>query len=160
MTRRLTLFLGLSVLASTALLAQTTTTTATATITQSLPPFGLGSTETARLDLTNLASATSSGTAASCTGTVTFVNAAGATIGSANSYSVASGATQSVSLPFTSAGFSGSRGELRVVIAATRTSGVPCQLHVSLTTFETSSGATHLYVADEFTQVSGPAAFR
>ncbi len=155
MIRRL-LFLGVGLLASTALFAQTIATPNTATVTQSLPPFGLGSTETARLDLTNLASASSGGTSASCTGTVSFVNAAGATIGTATPYTVTSGQTSSISLAFTSAGFSGSRGELRAVIAATRTAGVPCQLHVSLQTFDTSSGATHLYVTDEFTQVSGP----
>ena len=154
MARKFSFFVGLGVLASHALFAQTTTTTST--VSQSLPPFGLGSTETARLDLTNLASASSSGTAASCTGTVSFVNTAGATIGTATTFTVASGVTSSVSLPFTSAGFSGSRGELRAVISATRTSGVPCQLRVSLQTFETSSGATHLYVADEFAQNSGP----
>ena len=83
MTRRLPLFLALGLLASAPTFAQTATVTTTATITQSLPPFGLGSTETARLDLTNLASASGSGTAASCTGTVSFVNATGATIGTA-----------------------------------------------------------------------------
>jgi hypothetical protein len=152
MTRRLPLSLGMCLLASSAILAQTNTST----VTQSLPPFGLGSTETARLDLTNLASASSGGTAASCTGTVSFVNAAGTIIGTATPYTVTSGQTSSVSLAFPSAGFSGSRGELRAVIAATRTPGVPCQLHVSLQTFDTSSGATHLYVADEFTQITAP----
>ncbi len=67
MTRKLALYLGMGLLASTAMFAQTTTSN-TSTITQSLPPFGLGSTETARLDLTNFASNTTGGTAASCTG--------------------------------------------------------------------------------------------
>jgi hypothetical protein len=154
MTRRLPLFMGMGLLASAALFAQTTTTTST--VTQSLPPFGLGSTETARIDLTNLASASSSGTAASCTGTVAFVNSTGATIGTATTYTVTTGQTVPVSLAFASTGFTGSRGELRVVITATRTSGVPCQLHASLQTYDTSSGATHLYVADEFTLTTGP----
>jgi hypothetical protein len=50
-----------------------------------------------------------------------------------------------VSLSFASAGLSGSRGEIRTVIALTRTTGVPCSLETSLSTFDTSSGATHLY---------------
>jgi hypothetical protein len=147
--------IGLATLFSPALFAQTTTTTTTSTVTQSLPPFGLGSTETARVDLTNLATASSGGTAASCTGSVSFVNSSGATIGTATSYTITSGQTSSVSLAFTSAGISGSRGEIRVVVAATRTSGVPCDLQVSLQTFDTSSGATHLYTATSLGEISG-----
>jgi len=154
MKRKFALFLGISLLASTAIFAQTVTNSST--ITQALPPFGLGSTETARLDLTNFATATSGGTAASCTGTVSFYNAAGTIIGTATPYTVASGQTVSVSLASTSAGFSGSRGELRVVITSTRTSGVPCELRTSFQTFDTSSGATHLYLPDVFSEVSGP----
>jgi hypothetical protein len=161
MTRRLPSLLGIAafMLTSPAIFAQTTTTTTTPTLTQSLPPFGLGSTETARIDLTNLASATSSGTAASCTGNVSFISATGTTIGTATPYTVTGGQTSSVSLAFTSAGFSGSRGELRVVIAATRTAGVPCNLQLSLQTFDTSSGATHFYLTSSLGEISiqGPA---
>lgn len=155
MTQKLALYLGMGLLASTAMLAQTTTSN-TSTITQSLPPFGLGSTETARLDLTNFASNTTGGTAASCTGTVSFYNATGTIIGTATTYTATAGQTVSVSLASTSAGFSGSRGELRVVITSTRTSGVPCELRTSFQTFDTSSGATHIYLGDVFSEVSGP----
>jgi hypothetical protein len=155
MTRKLALYLGMGLLASTAMFAQTTTSN-TSTITQSLPPFGLGSTETARLDLTNFASNTTGGTAASCTGTVSFYNAAATIIGTATTYTATAGQTVSVSLASTSAGFSGSRGELRVVITSTRTSGVPCELRTSFQTFDTSSGATHIYLGDVFSEVSGP----
>src|SRR5713226_9694854 len=132
---------------SCAAFAQTTTRTA------NLPPFGLGSTETARVNLTNVATASSSGTAASCTGNVTFVNAAGATIGTATSFTTASGVTSSVSLPFASSGLSGSHGALRAVIQVTRstTTPTPCSLLISLETFETSSGATHLYLSSSET---------
>lgn len=157
MNRRLPLLMGMGLSVflwtSTAIFAQTTTTP-TSTVTQSLPPFGLGSTGTARLDLTNLASASSIGTAASCTGTVSFLSATGATIGTATPYTVTSGQTSSVSLAFTSAGITGSRGELRVDIAATRTSGVPCTLQISLQTFDTSSGATHFYAASSLREIS------
>jgi hypothetical protein len=44
---------------------------------------------------------------------------------------------------------------LRAVISLTRTSGTPCELAASLATFDTSSGATHLYVADAY-PASGP----
>jgi hypothetical protein len=129
-------------LATTVALAQTTTTR-----TSHLPPFGLGSTETARVNLTNIATAASGGTAPSCTGNVAFVSATGSTIGTATTFTIASGVTSSVSLAFSSAGLSGSRGEIRATITLTRTSGVPCSLLFSLETFDTSSGATHSYFA-------------
>src|SRR5258708_17684655 len=90
-----------------------TTTTAQTTRNLDLPPFGRGSTETARVNLTNTATASSSGTAASCTGSVSFINASGTTIAAATSFTIASGQTSSVSLPFNSAGVSGTRAEVR-----------------------------------------------
>ena len=121
----------------------------TTTRTSHLPPFGLGSLETARISLTNVATASSSGTAASCTGTVSFVNAAGTTIGTATNFTIASGITSSVSLPFGSSGLTGVRGEIRAVIDVTRstTTPAPCSLLISLETFDTGTGATHLYLS-------------
>ena len=133
--------------------AQDATTTATRS--NFLPPFGLGSTETARIDLTNVATAATGGTAASCIGNVAFVNAAGTTIGTAANFTIASGQTFSASLTFASSGLSGARGELRAVIQVTRTSGTPCSLLASLQTFDTSSGATHLYSTAEYGGSSG-----
>jgi len=142
--------LSLGVLMSLAAGGQTTTII-TSTLSQTSGPLGLGSTETLRVDLTNvattIAATTSAATTASCTGTVSFLNASGAAIGTAIPFTVASGVTFPVNLAFMNAGFTGNRGELRVVIALTRTPGVPCQLETSISTFDTSSGATHLYVA-------------
>ena len=138
---------ALSSLAAVSAFAQTTTTPATATRALDLPPFGLGATETARVNLTNIATASTGGTAASCTGSVSFLNSAGAAIGAATTFTIASGVTSSVSLPFSSAGISGTRGEVRAVVSVTRTSGTPCSLLTSLQTFDTSSGATHLYLS-------------
>jgi len=86
-------------------------------------------------------------------GNVAFVNAAGTTIGTATSFTIASGVTSSVSLPFASSGLSGSHGALRAVIQVTRstTTPTPCSLLISLETFETSSGATHLYLSSSET---------
>ena len=122
-----------------------TSTTGTRTIT--LPPAGLGSTETAQINIVNVASNSSTGTAASCTGTISFLNSAGATIGSATTVTLSSGQLLSASLPFSSAGLSGVRGEIRGQIALTVTSGVPCAPSFSFETFDTSSGATHIYLA-------------
>lgn len=135
-------------------------TTTNPTRTQDFPPFGLGSTETARVNLTNIATASSSGAAASCTGSVGFVNAGGATIGSATSFTIASGQTFSASLPFNSSGLTAPRGEIRVVVQVTRstTTPAPCSLLTSIQTFDTSSGVTHLYMsgADGFGFAGGP----
>jgi hypothetical protein len=64
------------------------------------PPVGIASTETIQINVVNNASNSSSGTAASCAGTVTFTNASGAAIGTATSFTVTSGQVFSASLPF------------------------------------------------------------
>jgi hypothetical protein len=128
-----------------------TSTTGTRTIT--LPPAGLGSTETARINVVNVASNSSSGTAASCTGTISFLNSAGSVIESATPFTLTSGQMSFASLPFSSAGLSGVRGEIRGEIELTITSGVPCGLSFSFETFDTGTGATHIYLASP---VGGP----
>lgn len=135
------------------------TNTGTLARTLNFPPFGLGNTETARVNLTNVATATAAGTAASCTGTVSFIGANGSTIGTATSFTIPSGQTSSISLPFSSAGISGTRAELRAVLQVTRstTTPAPCSLLTSLETFDTSSGASHLFLSDsaDFPVASG-----
>src|SRR5262249_9488804 len=139
---------ALAVLAVGAAFAQTTTTT---TRTLNFPPFGLGSSETARINLTNIATASSSGTAASCTGTASFVNATGATIGTATNFTIASGVTTSASLPFGSAAISTPRSSIRAVVTVSRSTSAPapCALLISVETFDTSTGAGHLYIAGQ-----------
>ena len=60
--------------------AQGTTTTTSLTRTFNFPPVGIASSETAQINVTNLAPASSGGTAASCAGSVSFTNATGAAI--------------------------------------------------------------------------------
>ncbi len=132
-----------------------TTTTSTRTDTHSLAPFGLGSTETARITVVNLAAAASTGTAASCVGTISFLSATGTVIGTATSFTIGSSQVATASLPFGSSGLTGNRGDLRAVISLTHTNGTPCVLAASLATFDTSSGATHLYVPDGFAAPGG-----
>jgi hypothetical protein len=130
--------------------AQTTTTSTTSTRTFTFPPAGLASTETAQVNVVNTASNSSSGTAASCTGTISFVNASGAVIGSATSFTVTSGQIASVKL----AG-SGARAEVRGELTFTETTGsaaAPCSIVSSFETYDTTSGATHIYL----TQENGP----
>jgi hypothetical protein len=115
------------------------------------PLVGLASTETIGVNLINLASNPTAGTAASCAGSVSFVNAAGATIGTATTFTLTANAVTSVNLAFSGAGLTGIRGLIRTVVATTTTSGVPCALSYSLNTFDTATGATHVFLA-----VSGP----
>src|ERR1700733_3837806 len=96
--RRIVLtFIVTAIAAAANMFAQTTTTT---TRDFTLGPVGVGSTETIQINVANLAANPSSGTAASCTGSVTFNNAPGSPIGTSTSFTVTSGQISSVSLPF------------------------------------------------------------
>src|SRR5580700_3954826 len=126
-------------------LAQTTTTTRTSSY--SFPLVGLASTETIGVNLINLASNTTSGTAASCTGTVSFVNSSGTTIGTATPFTLTADSATSVTLAFSSSGLTSPRGLIRTVLTTTNTSNVPCSLSTTLNTYDTSSGVTHVFLA-------------
>ena len=133
--------------AAPALWAQTTSTSSTYTATRNLPPVGLASSETAQINAVNAAEASSSGMAASCTGTISFLNNSGTVIGTAASFTLGTNQLKSVSIPYASAGASG-RTEIRGVVTQTFTQGsdVPCELLVSLETYDTSTGVTHVHV--------------
>lgn len=121
------------------------TSSSSATPTINLPPVGLGATQTLEVNVANVASNSSSGTAASCTGTVTFVDASGKTIGSAQSFTVTAGQTSPIRLPFASSGGTGTRTTLRAVVSLTvptTTPRPPCTLEVSAAIFDTNTGAT------------------
>src|SRR5262249_14407196 len=111
----------------------------------SLPPVGLGATETLEVNVANLASNSSNGTAASCTGTVTFFDATGKAIGAAQPFTVTAGQTSPVRLPFSSTGGTAPRTTLRAAVTLTSPTAAPrppCTLSVTVAIFETSSGAT------------------
>src|SRR5580704_11196917 len=114
--RILTILLAVAGLTTAVAIAQTTTSSSTTTDTTNFPPVGLASSETAQINVTNLATASSGGTAASCTGTISFLNAAGTVIGSATSYTVASGVTASITLPFAKTASAAVRTEIRGVV--------------------------------------------
>ncbi len=132
------------------LFAQTTTTTTT-TRDVLLGPVGVGSTETVQINVANLASNSSTGTAASCTGTITFNNAAGNAIGTSTSFTLTAGQISSASLPFSKISSSTARTEVVGFVALTTTttsvSRAPCDLHYSLETYDTATGATHVFVS-------------
>jgi hypothetical protein len=137
--------------------AQTITTT---TVTQqaNYPSAGLAGSETAQLNVMNLASNSRDGTAASCTGTISFLNSSGTAIGTATSFTVTSGKTFSLSMPYSNTGASGSRTEIRGVISVTVTSGAPCTLSSSFETYDTTSGVTHIYLANAPADLGGGSA--
>ena len=140
----------LPLVAAVAAMGQTTTSTTT-TRTSTLPPIGLASSETAQINVVNLATATTGGTAASCTGSISFVNAAGTTLGTASSFTVTSGQTFSKPLPYATTAASG-RTVVRGVVTLTSTTGssaAPCSLAVTLETFDTATGATHAYIVHD-----------
>jgi hypothetical protein len=137
------------------------TSSATATRNITLPPIGLGGSETAQINVVNLASNTSTGTAASCAGSISFLNASGAAIGSATSFTVTSGQTFSASLPFAKTAAS-SRTTIRGVVTlteSTTTTNPPCDLQVSMETFDTSTGVTHAYLAGGGLAIGGGPGF-
>lgn len=129
------------------------------TSTYNFAPVGLGSTETLQVNIANLASNPTlasnpaMGSPASCTASVAFLNASGAAIGTATSVTATAGETQSVKLTSTQAG-TGTHGEVRVVITLTEAVGVPCSAVYTVETYDSSSGATHLYVT-----ANGPISF-
>jgi hypothetical protein len=122
-----------------------TTTSASIASTISLAPIGLGAAETLEVNVANVASNSSSGTAASCTGSVTFFNTSGTAIGAAHTFTVTSGQTSAIQLPFSSSGGTGTRTTVRAVVSVTiptTTPRPPCTLDVSLAIFETNTGTT------------------
>lgn len=125
--------------------AQTTTTSATRSF--DYPPVGLASSETMQINVLNSAMASSSGTAASCTGTIAFTSATGAALGTAASFTVTSGEIFSATLPFAKTAATGTRAEVVGVVSVTTTSGTPCGMRTSLETFDTATGVTHVYLA-------------
>lgn len=122
-------------LAAMATLAQTSTF--------QFPPVGLAPSETAQVSVVSTTAAVSGVPAPSCTGTISFYNAAGASIGTATGFTVGSGQIFSATLPHDAAGGAGSRVIIAAQVAITAQPG--CLLSSSLETWDTSSGATHLF---------------
>jgi hypothetical protein len=139
-----------------AALAQTTTKTTTITQNYTFPPVGVAGSETLQVNLANTASATIATLAApaapSCTGMVSVTSSAGITKNSP--FTVAGGAIQSISLPFSNIGAAGgARTEVLVTVqhAIAIPSTVPCTLIFSLETYLTSTGETHVLLGNTST---------
>lgn len=120
------------------------------------PPVGLASTETAQINLVNIAPipTTTTTEAPACTGTVTFTNASGAVIGKPTSFTTTGSQVISVQLMFTQLQLASTdiRGEFVASVQLTHAvPAAPCSLVFSLETFDTSTGVTHVYLGDSAT---------
>ena len=152
-THRLVMAMVLALSGISAATAQSAPTAAPATRLINFPPAGLAFGETMQVNLLNQAANPAIGTAASCTGTVSFLDASGKELAkSGGNFTVAAGAIQSISLLGTAVNASmGSRAEIHAVVSLTIARGTPCSLVESLETFDSSTGATHVFL-------TGPAA--
>jgi hypothetical protein len=138
-------------------LAQTAPIGVNLTRDYSFPPVGLAGSETAQVNVVNIAPAPSSAnaTAPSCSGTVTFLNAGGTAIGKATSFTTTGSQVFSTQLTFSQLGVASSdtRGEFvaSVQLSGPFTSFGGCSLVFSLETFDTASGVTHVYLGNSAT---------
>ena len=121
------------------------------------PPVGLASTETAQVNIvsTSAANVGPGATATSCSGTITFTDANGKTIGTPANFTTAGSEIYSKQLTFSQLGASGTRGEFAASIAVSGNS-MPytrsfCTFNYSLETFDTTTGATHVFVGNSGT---------
>lgn len=129
--------------------------TNTTTTTSSLPPVGIGSTETVQVILANT---NSSAGASPCSGSVSFYDVSGALIGSATSYNLTAGETTQVSLPYAAAGSASPRALVRAMVSLTTFSpDTACSLSYSLAVFDTITGATHAVIVN-VARISGGSA--
>jgi hypothetical protein len=115
------------------------------------PPVGLGGSETASITVVNIATVLVAEpglmqptTPPSCTGTISFFSANGA-IGTPASFTVGEDQFKTVTLPFASAGLTGTRGEIQGKVSLTSTPSAPtrCSLTFSMETYDSTTGATH-----------------
>ena len=126
-------------------------TTTTNTREVDFPAIAFGSGETLEINVINVAANSTSGTAASCTGSVLFKNAAGTAVGSASPFTLTTGQISSTRLPFATATSSGGRTAIRAAVqitAPTTTPRPPCSLQFTLEVFDSATNATHIVITD------------
>lgn len=134
--------------------AQGTTGTASFNRDYIFPPVGLASSETAQVNVLNIATASTAtgATAPSCTGTITFTDANGNTIGKATSFTTTGSQVFTAQLTSTELGVTGIRAEFVTTVQSNISfpAKAPCSLVLSLETFD-STGVTHVYLANPAT---------
>jgi hypothetical protein len=81
---------------------------------------------------------------------VSFLNASGATIGTASPFTLTSGQSSVTRLAFSAAGLTAPRGSIRPLVQVnvpTTTPRPPCSLALSFAVFDTTTGATHAVIS-------------
>ena len=111
------------------------------------PPVGLASSETAQVNIVNVASVANAAIAKPvCAGTITFTNASGAAVADPVSFTTTGSQVFSTQLSFSKLASAGVRAEF--VASILQNLAVPpsgfCSMAFSLETFDTSTGATHI----------------
>lgn len=141
------------------LFGQGTTTSSTITRNYSFPPVGLGSSETAQVNVVNIAiaSTAANATAPSCPGTITFTNAAGKSVGS-TSFTTTGNQITSAQLTFSTLATSGNRAEFIATVQQTVTipTTAPCSLVFSLETYSNSTYQTDVFLGNSSASMTGP----
>lgn len=140
-------------------------TTGPAVLTRSFefPPVGLASSETAQVNVINtaIASTAAGATAPSCAGTITFANSSGVAVGTPVAFTTTGSQIFSTELSFSKLATSGTRAEFvaGVQLNLTAASKEPCSLVFSLETFDSSTGATHVFQANAVSPAAVPLLF-
>jgi hypothetical protein len=141
--------------------------------TVNLPVINLTVTETAQINVVNLAASVmpvttsgklpSGGVTASCTGSITFYGPTGLVVGSSTPFTIGSGQIFSANLeynaisPNNATTASGGRTPIRgeVTIIETVGSGTPCTLASNLETFDFTTGVTNVHVDGSLVEFFG-----
>jgi hypothetical protein len=135
-------------------LAPAQTMPASFTRNMNFPPLGVGMTETVQINVANTAS-NGANAAASCTGTITFTVANAKTQPAPTKFTLTSGEIVSASLAGNTLATTGQAVVLGS-IQVTQTAGTPCVISASMETYDTTSGATHVYLSNPASSVPGP----
>lgn len=133
----------------------TTPTPVSFTRTYAFPPVGLASTETASISVMNIATTSSDGTKATCSGSISFTSADGTSAGPAKTFTdLLTGQIQSAELASSGSGRVLISGSVQVTI--TPSAYTPCSLLLTLQTFDTTTGVAHATVTSVVEQSHFP----
>lgn len=116
----------------------------TFTRTFSFPAVGLASSESARVAAVNIAPASHKGTAASCSGNISFTDDKGTPAGKATAFTaLGTGQIAHGDLPGSTGANVRNEFQGSVQVTIDPASGAPCSLLLTLEVFDTTTGVTH-----------------
>jgi hypothetical protein len=115
------------------------------------PPVGLASSETAQLNVVNIAQANAANSTPSCTGTINFANASGTAIVKPVSFTTTGSQISSTQLTFSQLQLASGEVRGEFVASVQLMSAAGCALVFSLETFDSTTGVTHVYLGNSST---------